>query len=542
MRGPTARIITSSNRHALSTRHDDVSSSDFGIGKELLYNITMISDMSIQEHAKTRNLAKTIDFSLHVAIKELEDLEIDLKCHSDRLHTLCEIKLSISNIMQYSASLTAEESDMYSLTSDMLSLFPKDKSTFGLHYILYNSVCPFVSKKFEMWEPMSSKCPTFSWWEAMRNSSTIDPAVISEVDTLLRHKCEDISTGKVMRAISVVWNVRQPGKLIEMIEDLKLVYTESKVDLLLTEFVMPRLNEAVTNWEPARDEIPIHSWLHPWLPHLKEKLASLYPDIRRKLSRALSGWRAADQSAFKIIQPWYGVFDKDSMGTFLGRSVVPKLVEYVKTVDVFEAGGTNALRNVMTWYEILPRIHLLAIFLGEYLPRWQTVLLEILKGRDHISAVKFYASMRRSIPYILLREQYVLERMNEIIEMMQKFCGRDSCNGDTVVQICSYQQMLRRLDVNEKSIMNYSCLKKSIALEYSSFKNVVESFAETHGVTFLPKQGRLIDGKQIWTFGNESVYIENDVVFVSSYQSTATTTSTTWKPVTLNELLLLSQS
>ena len=542
MRGPTTKTISSSNRRGLSTQYSesDLSSFDFGIGKELLYNISMITDLSTQEYTKTRNLMKSADSSLQTAYDELEGVEIDLKRHTERLETLLEIKLSIDDIEQCVESST-DDLEIYSLIKRKLALFPKERSTFGLHYIIFNSLCPFVVAQFERWEPLISKCPKFKWWDDLKNNhEEVDPAIINEVDSLFRYKCEDISIGKVMRVVSVKWNVRDPDSLIEMFEELKHVYTEAKIVFLLGDFVLPRLKEAVSNWDPARDEIPIHSWLHPWLPLLQDKLACLYPDIRRKLTRTLSDWKVSDHSASKIIRPWHGVFDRDSMNSFLGRSIIPKLLEYSKRIEVFEAGGIDSLKNVLIWVDIIPKNHLLAIFVGEFLPRWQNVLLEILKGQDHTSAAKFYIALRRIIPLRLLGDQVILESFDRTIEMMGKFCS-DSSQDGIKIPSNSYQEILRRLDTEKKSMLNYNSMKKSVKLENSLFKNVVEAFAESHGITFLPKQGRFVDGKQIWAFGSENVYIEHDVVFVSpSHADTPANSSASWKPVTLDELLLLA--
>lgn len=51
--------------------------------------------------------------------------------------------------------------------------------------------------------------------------------------------------------------------------------------------VMPKLRRAVTEWEPRQETVPIHAWLHPWLPYLGGALEELYPGIRHKLSVAL---------------------------------------------------------------------------------------------------------------------------------------------------------------------------------------------------------------------------------------------------------------
>ena len=31
---------------------------------------------------------------------------------------------------------------------------------------------------------------------------------------------------------------------------------------------MPRLRRAAGEWEPRQETVPVHAWLHPWLPHL----------------------------------------------------------------------------------------------------------------------------------------------------------------------------------------------------------------------------------------------------------------------------------
>ena len=67
-----------------------------------------------------------------------------------------------------------------------------------------------------------------------------------------------------------------------------------------------------------------------------------------------------------------------------------------------------------------------------------------------------------------------------------------------------------------------------------TFKDVVETYAADNGITFIPKAGRVHEGKQIWLFGKISCYLDRDVVFIfiSSDQK--------WKPIALEELLKIS--
>ena len=43
-------------------------------------------------------------------------------------------------------------------------------------------------------------------------------------------------------------------------------------------------------WNPLTDMTPIHTWLHPWLPPLGNRLEIVYPPIRNKLAAALANW------------------------------------------------------------------------------------------------------------------------------------------------------------------------------------------------------------------------------------------------------------
>lgn len=69
------------------------------------------------------------------------------------------------------------------------------------------------------------------------------------------------------------------------------------------------------SWNPCADRVPIHSWLHPWLPLMGDRLQVLWAPIRQKLGQALSigaGWHPSDKSAMSILQPWVGVFSRVS--------------------------------------------------------------------------------------------------------------------------------------------------------------------------------------------------------------------------------------
>mmetsp|Transcript_37217 Transcript_37217/g.90408 ORF Transcript_37217/g.90408 Transcript_37217/m.90408 type:complete len:97 (+) Transcript_37217:2739-3029(+) len=63
-----------------------------------------------------------------------------------------------------------------------------------------------------------------------------------------------------------------------------------------------------------------------------------------------------------------------------------------------------------------------------------------------------------------------------------------------------------------------------------TFREVVEEFAKNEGIPFQPRVGSntMKDGRQIFQFGNTSIYIEGDVVFALKGKD--------WIPVPLDQL------
>lgn len=79
------------------------------------------------------------------------------------------------------------------------------------------------------------------------------------------------------------------------------------------------------SWNPLTDTVPIHSWIHPWLPLLQSRLEPLYPPIRSKLSNALQRWHPNDTSARLILEPWKDVFTPGAWEAFMVKNIIPKL-------------------------------------------------------------------------------------------------------------------------------------------------------------------------------------------------------------------------
>ena len=122
------------------------------------------------------------------------------------------------------------------------------------------------------------------------------------------------------------WNPRHPDELIDLIERWVPYLPQWIVDNILDQLIFPILQREVDQWNPLTDSIPIHSWLHPWLPLMHDRLEPLYQPIRTKLAQALQNWQPSDSSAKAVLLPWQKVFKQGTWDAFMNKHIVPKLV------------------------------------------------------------------------------------------------------------------------------------------------------------------------------------------------------------------------
>ncbi|KAJ7389838.1 hypothetical protein OS493_028807 [Desmophyllum pertusum] len=95
------------------------------------------------------------------------------------------------------------------------------------------------------------------------------------------------------------------------------VFPQWITDNIKQQLILPRLQAEVDAWNPLTDTVPVHAWIHPWLPlmgtfstgnsfgpFLGDHLEPLFAPIRFKLASALTNWHPSDPSAKMILEPW----------------------------------------------------------------------------------------------------------------------------------------------------------------------------------------------------------------------------------------------
>lgn len=127
------------------------------------------------------------------------------------------------------------------------------------------------------------------------------------------------------RGVISQWVCKKPDSMVALLESWEPLLVEWIVENIVDQLILPRIQKEVEDWNPLTDMVPIHSWIHPWIPRLGSKLEIVYPTIRQKMAQALVSWTPSDESARSVLLPWVPVFSKGAMDAFLIKNILPKL-------------------------------------------------------------------------------------------------------------------------------------------------------------------------------------------------------------------------
>ena len=128
-----------------------------------------------------------------------------------------------------------------------------------------------------------------------------------------------------LRGLIGQWRCKEAEPMVDLLDRWEPLLPEWIMENILNQLILPRIQTEVDAWNPLTDLIPIHAWIHPWLPRLSARLELVYPTIRQKMAQALVAWQPSDQSARSVLMPWVPVFSKGAMDAFLVKNILPKL-------------------------------------------------------------------------------------------------------------------------------------------------------------------------------------------------------------------------
>ncbi|KFH17262.1 G-patch domain-containing protein, partial [Toxoplasma gondii MAS] len=365
---------------------------------------------------------------------------------------------------------------------------------------------------------------------------------------------------------------------------------------LIEDVVLQKLLQAVDEWNPVKAKTPIHTWLHPWLPHLSpHHLQLLSSPLRLKIGLALDAkWKATDRSAVNLLLPWATVFDAYSFAALLQRSVMPKLHDHLLNLPIRpDNQHMQPLHDVLVWVPLLPVEMLVNLFLTAFFPRWLQVLKVWINSThaDFSEILEWYSGWKEILPQALVTHARVQGVFVEALQLMNYAsatlglpvipqppstsqapqppspvsafphppshaaqmgpfpppgaappapvattagAGAAYYLGQGVSGLSSGAQLAPEPVAPGPTTVSGDGTTPAPPGTISSLE-YLEGLAKEKGILFKPKVGRIEEGRQVYAYGRMNMYVKDKVIYVKGKAILK------WTPVDIDDLLKLAK-
>ncbi|KAK9233935.1 GC-rich sequence DNA-binding factor-like protein-domain-containing protein [Lipomyces kononenkoae] len=193
--------------------------------------------------------------------------------------------------------------------------------------------------------------------------------------TLFDSMMAEIWLPQVRRAMQNEWDMHEPSSLVLLFEDWQNVLPPFIQSQLLEQIVLPRLQSAVSDWNPRkRHSSQPHQWIFPWMPLLGDHLKTVIGDVRHKFSSVMRDWDVA-KGGIDGLDAWSEVFGKD-LDAMVMRHIYPKLVALLRAEFQVNPADQNldALVAAFKWRGYFKSSKFSTLLEAEFFPKWWDVL------------------------------------------------------------------------------------------------------------------------------------------------------------------------
>ncbi|GAB2284894.1 hypothetical protein Dimus_019347 [Dionaea muscipula] len=541
MRGPQIRVLTS-----LENINAEEKARESNIPMpELQHNIKLIVDLAELDiqgiDRKLRSERETV-----VALtEEKEKLQKEVERQKQQLDSMEEILRVLHHINDEDLSGMLNLESLANYFGDLKRRFPCDYKLCNLSCIACSYALPLLIRVFQGWDPLlnpSHGIEVISLWKHLLQGGE-EYLDFSDSASPYAQLVMEVVFPAIKIAGFNTWQPRDPEPMLKFLESWESLLPHSVRQSILDMIVMPMLSQAVDSWNPCSETIPIHVWVHPWLPLLGQKLETLYQPIRIKLQHALQAWIPGDMSVYTILSPWKTVFDPSSWEHLIASSILPKLYNVLREFQVNPANqNLTQFDCVMAWASAVPIHHMVTLLELHFFSKWQQVLYHWLSSNPNFEEVsRWYVGWKNLFPLDLLANEHIRYHFQLALEMMDKAVRGAPMVQPGVEENISYLRAReqRQFEAQQKAAaytpqltsLGMGSASQIDGIPEMSLKEVVEAYAQQHGLLFKPKPGRSYNGNQLYGFGNISIIIDtlNQKVFAQSEDE--------WSLVSLEQLL-----
>jgi tuftelin-interacting protein 11 len=546
MRGPNVKILSSDQ---IATLEDDepgwtpTASARSSQLPELQHNLRILVEMTEEDIEK-------IDREILSAGEGLQNMTLRrdrLAAHDRRekaaiqqttevMKLVGDCQEKVDAISKQSKSIPARLQIVSNTFHQIRKTYPQEWKAFNIAALAEPMLFPLFKAYFHNWDPLAARpsAATADWqshlamWKLVLSNEFFDKTTVD----IYRELLDDTVVPVLRLVLSLQWNPRNYNPLIALLDQLRPLFPANLYDDVCAHAIAPRLRQAVEEWNPRVDTVPIHTWIKPWTDVLQtEDLEPIYKAIRYKLAIVLQDWHAADVSALTVISPWVGTFKANDMEMMLARCILPKLHQLLRTKFTVNPHQQDVepFQAVMGWVELFPQRVLLQLLRQEFFPRWLQALHTWLSSAPDLDEVrKWYLGWKHMIPAPLRAHPNVVLLFNRSIDLMNQML--EYPNTPPTLLLDAILADLRQdagsgtTEKPKKAALLPKKFRRPVVEEPAemSFKDIVTQYALVSGVDFVPNLKRgSHEGKPIYTFGKVTVCLDKTCIYASLQDPTS---------------------
>ncbi|XP_019182507.1 PREDICTED: septin and tuftelin-interacting protein 1 homolog 1-like [Ipomoea nil] len=530
MRGPQVRVLT--NLENLNAE-EKARESDIPMA-ELQHNMGLMVDLAELEFLKIDRDLRNEREKVVALQKEKEKLQAVAVHQKKQIENMEYIMNELDRIDKASKEGTLTLDSLVNSFLDLQQRYADDYKLSKLSSIACSYAIPLFIRVFQGWDlpqnPTHGLKIVSSWKNLLQDNSSLYSQLFMEV-----------FFPAIRISVTNTWQARDPEPMLRFLDSWEKLLPPIVLHTILDNIVLPKLAAAVDSWDPRRETIPIHSWIHPWLPFLGQtKLESCFNTIRCRLESVLHAWHPSDISAYYILSPWKTVFDPSSWGKLMARFIVPKLVAVMHEFQVYPANqNLDQFHWVRTWAAAIP-IHQMLPLMDIFFDKWQQVLYHWLCSNPNFEQVtQWFLGWKQLLPPQLLANNHIRYRLIVGDDMMIQAANGMEVVHPSLRENISYLRALEKRQFEASAQAQKPNLSGGLQRDGEdsgsdlSFKAIIEAYAQQNGLLFKPKPGRIHNGYQIYGFGSLSIIMDslNEKVYAQIEDK--------WSPMCLELLLEL---
>lgn len=482
---------------------------------EVRHNIRLIADTCKGELNGLAREAKALQVRKEFVASEDARLRKKIEYEAELISRLQRVQLIAADVNNMSKELAATYEvslEPFSpLFHSFIDQYEKEFDRYQLDELVVAAITPLVRRMVTAWDPLKDPTGLISTFRGWRRALKVNheehvpqnqmSVYISEttpsrpdVDTHMTYfesLLWNVWLPKVRTTINNEWSAENPQTAVKLYESWSTFLPPFIRDNFLDQLVLPKVQKAVSDWNPKRSSVSLQNIVFPWLPHVGLRLEDVIGDARRKVKSLLRSWIVGAEMPLDLTA-WKGVFDAGEWEAMMLKYIVPKLGRTLR--EDFHVNPRDQkmepLQHVLQWSDIIRPSIFSQLLETEFFPKWLDILhIWLIQPKVNFGEVAiWYSFWKEAFPEAIRNLSGVsrgftrgLQLMNRAIELGPR-ASTDLARPDYLAEISGPSSPVRNGAKDGVKIP----ARPSARVHEITFRAIVEEFVASHNLLFVP--------------------------------------------------------